>query len=200
LSGSERKAVRSAKGITVVDCGSSKTPEIVAILARQVSAVCTVALRDANGHRFDESDAVVISGGPLLFTEARAAGTLRASFDFIAGLERPCLGICLGHQAIGIQRGARVYLGEERRAEERIRVETAHPLFAGFPQTVTLREDHCEGIDLPDGFECLASSDAYAVEAMADDERRLYGVQFHPEVSGALGSRLLENFAAGLCD
>ena len=136
----------------------------------------------------------MISGGPLLFTKSADARTLAGRFEFIGSLRVPCLGICLGHQAIGIQRGANVYLGEERRAEENLSVDTKHPLFQGFSETVTLREDHCEGIGLPAGFRCLASSQFYPVEAMADDEARLYGVQFHPEVSGPPGVRLLENF------
>jgi len=191
--------VKSAKHIAVVDCGSAKTPDIEAIIAACGARVDLIALEDANGHGFRGSDAVVVSGGASLFTEPSGAEALKARFDFITRLEIPCLGICLGHQAIGIHCGARVYLGEARRAEEQIRIETQHALFEGFPDTVTLREDHCEGIDLPSGFKCLASSASYPVEAMADDGRRLYGVQFHPEVSGELGARLLDNFVRRLC-
>lgn len=191
--------MKASKRITVVDCGSLKTKDIAAILAECACRVDIIALADANRHPFGDRDAVVISGGPLLLTQPDMAEALAGTFDFIPQLETPCLGICLGHQAIGLQYGSRIFLGEERRAEEQIRIETGHPLFAGFPKLATLREDHCEGIELADGFERLAWSDAYAVEAMADDGRRLYGVQFHPEVSGALGERLLENFVTRLC-
>jgi GMP synthase-like glutamine amidotransferase len=191
--------VKSAKRITVIDCGSVKTNDIAAILAGCGCTVDIVALDDVNRHPLSAGDAVVISGGPLLFTEPGTAGTLAGKFDFIADLETACLGICLGHQAIGLQRGARVYRGAERRAEEHIRIETGHPLFEGFPKMATLCEDHCEGVELPNGFERLAWSDAYPVEAMADDGQRLYGVQFHPEVSGELGVRLLRNFTTRLC-
>ena len=189
----------SLERIVLVDCGSDKTEDIAAILAGCVRSVEAVPLRHANRHGVNTADAVVISGGPLLFTDREVAPGLNAMFAFLTELKAPCLGICLGHQAIGTHYGARVYLGEARRSEERIRIECDHPLFKGFPDTVTLREDHCEGIDLPAGFRLLASSEAYPVEAMADDGRGLYGVQFHPEVSGELGRRLLKNFVGRLC-
>jgi GMP synthase (glutamine-hydrolysing) len=55
-------------------------------------------------------------------------------------------------------------------------------------------EDHCEAVGIPADFIHVAVSDATINEAMMHKERKLYGVQFHPEVSGMHGAVILENF------
>src|SRR5262245_47720342 len=170
--------------VAVVDCGSSKCDALVALVASAGAHAESVELARAAAI---QADAVVISGGPRLFT---AEPSLIDAFAFIDALSVPVLGICLGHQAIALRAGAKVYLGVERREPELVTLARSHPLLAGLPPSVTFVADHCEGITLPEGFECLASSQHYPVEIMACDPRRLYGVQFHPEVSGAAGQTL----------
>jgi len=148
-----------------------------------------IALEDAR--QALEADAVVISGGPHLFT---AEPSLIDAFAFIDDLRVPTLGICLGHQAIALRAGAQVFLGPERREAETIHIVQRHPLVDALPKDVTFVADHCEGVTLPDGFVRVASSSHYENEIIACDERRLYGVQFHPEVSGDTGLTLLTSF------
>jgi GMP synthase-like glutamine amidotransferase len=78
------------------------------------------------------------------------------------------------------------------------------PLFDGLPPAMTMRCAHyCEVKRLPPGFEVLACSGHSPIEAMRHVDRPLYGVQFHPEKYEAPwldGKRLLENFAAIVCD
>jgi GMP synthase-like glutamine amidotransferase len=180
--------------ITAIDCDSSKFPEIVDILTNAGGDCQAIPLDSANATDFEDTDGVVISGGPHLFTDAESADTLLAKFTFLDNLDCPAFGICLGYQAIAIRRGARVFLGEARRETDAIRMVTTHPLMAGIPDGTHFREDHCEGVDLPEGFTRLGASEHYEAEAIADDRRRQYGVQFHPEVSGEPGRQLLTNF------
>jgi GMP synthase-like glutamine amidotransferase len=188
--GRERRAASMMTlRVTVVDCGSKKVAAIGSMLEEAGARVDVVALDDVAESA--SADALVISGGPRLFTSEPG---LIDAFAFVDSARVPVLGICLGHQAIALRHGARVFLGPERRQSETIVRAVAHPLMAGLPTQSEFVEDHCEGITLPTGFVALASSSHYDVEVMASDVRRLYGVQFHPEVSGPAGQRLLSNF------
>ncbi len=154
----------------------------------------TVPLAAANGHVLTGAGAVVISGGPSLFTDPGVGATLHGQLAFVDRLAQPVLGICLGHQGLGARAGVRVHRGTERRCAERIVPCEEHPLFAGLPDAFPMVADHCEGIPLPPGWRLLASSAHYPVEAMASQRLPHLGVQFHPEVSGEPGRRLLHNF------
>lgn len=179
--------------IISIDCNSSKFQNIVEILESAGAQCRVVPLPLANDTYFDDCDAVVISGGPHLFTDA-GAETLREQFEFLGSLSCPVFGICLGHQAMALHHGAGVYLGEPRRETDAITLTGEHQLLDGIPDGASFREDHCEGIELPEGFTVLGWSAHYPVEIMADDQRCWYGVQFHPEVSGDVGRQLLSNF------
>lgn len=177
--------------VTLVDCGSSKVPDLRAMIEAAGSRVFTVSL--AHARTAPAADAVVISGGPRLFT---AEPALVEELAFIDALDVPALGICLGHQAIALRHGAEVYLGAARRGPETIRIAMGHPLLMGLGPEPVFTQDHCEGVTLPDGFVCLASSEHYPVEILACDRLRLYGVQFHPEISGEAGLTVLANFVS----
>lgn len=180
--------------ITIIDCGSSRVPEIKDKVLTVGANASVIKLDDACASDLNRSDGVVISGGPLLFTDPATGKALISRFGFLDQLQVPVLGICLGHQAIGLRYGAEVFRDTERRKSEEVKIEKDHPLFNGFNDAVEFTTDHCEGITLPDGFVRLASSKYYGVEAMADDSKQLYGVQFHPESSGETGEKLFQNF------
>lgn len=180
--------------ICLVDCGSRKVPQIRQILKAAGCQVVTVKLELANQFQFEHSSGVVISGGDRLFTGVHCDQTLGELFAFVDTLTLPTLGICLGHQAIALRHGAVPYLGPERRTQETIHLLSEHALFRNIQSPSLFRTDHCEGVPLPLGFCRLATSEAYTVEAMACLTKPLFGVQFHPEVSGLPGEILLCNF------
>ncbi|MGE3067054.1 MAG: glutamine-hydrolyzing GMP synthase, partial [Hyphomicrobiaceae bacterium] len=140
--------------------------------------------------------AVILSGGPASVTEM---GTPRApDWVFTSGL--PVLGICYGEQTMVAQLGGEVEGGHHRefgRAE--IEVQSDNALFAdvwkrGERDTVWM--SHGDRVTrLPEGFKVVAVSQGAPFAAIADEKRKLYAVQFHPEVAHTpRGSALLGNF------
>lgn len=180
--------------LVLVDCDSKKVCDLRNILEGLCDTISVIHMNNAAGVDWDHVDGLVISGGPHLFTDVEKGAELRATFNFLKTLELPVLGICLGHQAIGICHGASVYKGPENRKPVSIKIEKHHSIFDGIPSGTQFGEDHCEGITLPENFELLASSMDYPVEAMVSKTRPIIGVQFHPEISGEPGRILLGNF------
>ena len=132
-------------------------------------------------------------------------------FDVIKRASQPILGVCGGHQQIALAYGSEVGLmerlepGEGYQGAKRERgffpVEnTGEGLFKGLPSTVTVWHSHCDEVkQLPDGFRCTASNETCAIQAMQQKGRRVYGVQFHPELfdeDHPEGRQIVENFLA----
>jgi len=141
--------------------------------------------------------ALVISPGPCTPAEA---GCSVDAVRTLAG-RMPILGVCLGHQVIAAAGGGRVI-----RAREPIHGRTSQVhhdgqgLFAGVPTPFAACRYHSLVVDetaLPAGLRITARTNDGTVMAVADAERRLYGVQFHPEsILTEHGFRILGNFLA----
>ncbi|MEP6842133.1 MAG: glutamine-hydrolyzing GMP synthase, partial [Pseudolysinimonas sp.] len=150
--------------------------------------------------------AIVLSGGPSSVYE-------EGSPDLDPGvleLGVPTLGICYGFQVMAQQLGGEVApTGLREYGSTAVRLSTPggvlanQKLLAGQPAEQTAWMSHGDSVvKAPEGFEVLATSDATPVAAFASDARKLYGVQWHPEVKHSeFGQRVLENFlhdAAGI--
>jgi len=138
---------------------------------------------------------IILSGGPASVYEP-GAPTLDPGL-FAAGV--PILGICYGHQLMAQLLGGVVEPGATREyGHARIRIEVGEGdnLFAGIAPDQTCWMSHGDRVaELPAGFRPLAVSADGVIAAMGAPERKLYGVQFHPEVSHTpFGSSLLHNF------
>ncbi len=142
---------------------------------------------------------IIFSGGPASVYDEGAP----LPDPEILDLGIPVLGICYGLQIIAYQRGGAVDPGARRefgRAD--VVVEDNRNLFAGFDlAAMPVWMSHGDALTrLPDGFERLARSGNAPISAIGDPARRIYGVQFHPEVAHTpRGGEILRNFAFEIC-
>jgi len=196
--------------------GQGESPrDIRAALARLVPAIPVVTDRytEVSPRRVAElaPSHIVLSGQPSPW-DLYAAADLAGVFEVIRTDDRPILGICGGLQQIALAYGAPVGLIERiapgvgyegaRRIRGFFDVElgTRDGLFAGLGSTVGVWESHCDEVkSVPDDFELVASSRECRIEAVRHRVRRLFGVQFHPELFDAdhpAGQTILDNFLA----
>ena len=135
---------------------------------------------------------LILSGGPTSVYEDDL-GLSKELLD----LDIPILGICWGHQFIAHSLGGKVEYGDMGEyGYSEVVVDSEDTLFKGMPPKFRAWVSHRdEVIKLPEGFESLAHSNTCKIEAMAHKNKKIFGVQFHPEVFHTKGGKiLLQNF------
>lgn len=139
----------------------------------------------------DKLCGIILTGGP----DSVYAENAKACSDEIFALGVPILGICYGMQYIAKKFGGKIAAADVREYG-RVAIEMkAHPLLDGLDSGIAWM-NHNDSVTLaPEGFDAIAKTDVCPVAAFADDERRLYGVQFHAEVTHMPNGRLIfKNF------
>lgn len=178
--------------ILIINCGSQKTPYIEQAVDLQMDFK-TVGLFDATAESAKDVQGIIISGAPILITEVDTLPYLE-QLSWILNANIPVLGICFGHQILGLLHDANAARQMEDRDWQTIEALEEHPLFDKLPMEFQMVEDHCESISVPRDFKLLAVSDVCVNEAMYHKTKSFFGVQFHPEVSGNQGTLIIENF------
>lgn len=179
--------------ITIINFGSTKTPHIRSVVRELGYEAEEKNWKDFSAADYGKQEKIIFSGSPTYLTEVDHTPYIER-YSCIKEGEVPVLGICFGHQVMGILHGAKIFRGDAIRVEVDIHVVKEDKLFAGLSPTTRMAEDHTEGISLPPSFIHLAYSNDYAIEAMRHPHLPLWGTQFHPEVSGENGKKLIENF------
>jgi GMP synthase (glutamine-hydrolysing) len=187
--------------VLIVDFGSQVT-QLIARRVRESGVYCEIHPYDKVEAILDDfaPKAVILSGGPASTTEEESPRVSKRVFE----LGVPVLGVCYGEQTMVRELGGEVEGGHHRefgRAE--IVIARESPLFAGIGAV-----DHCEPVwmshgdritSIPEGFEVIATSEGSPFAAIADEKRRFYGVQFHPEVVHTpRGAAIYRNFTHGI--
>ena len=197
----------SHKKILILDFGSQYT-QLIARRVREAGVYCELHPCDAQeGFIRDFSPSgIILSGGPQSVT---AEDTLRAP-DIVFSLGVPVLGICYGMQTMAAQLGGEVEMGAVREfgyAEVRARGHSA--LLSGIEDRqdaegkgfLDVWMSHGDKVTaLPPGFSVIASNAATPIAGMADEDRKFYALQFHPEVTHTLkGKEIISRFVHEIC-
>ncbi|HYG29585.1 MAG TPA: glutamine-hydrolyzing GMP synthase [Allosphingosinicella sp.] len=188
--------------ILIVDFGSQVT-QLIARRVREAGVYSEIVpfSRALEALERMRPKGVILSGGPASVTLADSPRADPALFE--AGL--PMLGICYGQQLMAEQLGGRVVAGDHSEfGRAFIEIEESCALFDGLWQPGERHQvwmSHGDKVDaLPPGFRTVAVSEGAPFAASADDARRMYGVQFHPEVVHTPdGARLIANFVRHVC-
>ncbi|MGP1418764.1 MAG: glutamine-hydrolyzing GMP synthase [Sphaerochaetaceae bacterium] len=140
---------------------------------------------------------LIFSGGPCSVSEP---GSPRPDSD-IFSLGIPILGICYGLQVLAIENGAEVSPPKRREyGLTELKLTAASPLLKGMTSSQVWMSHGDSVSSLPAGFRAIARTENCELCAIEDSARKLYGVQFHPEVVHSVqGKTLLRNFVRDIC-
>ncbi|SFC56516.1 GMP synthase (glutamine-hydrolyzing) [Polaromonas sp. OV174] len=197
--------------ILILDFGSQVT-QLIARRVRDAHVFCEVHPCDVTDDWVREYakdgslKGIILSGSHASVTEDSTDRAPQAVFE----LGLPVLGICYGMQTMAQQLGGKVETGHMREfgsADVRARGHTA--LFKDIADYTTAEGQgmldvwmsHGDKVtEMPPGFKLMASTDSCPIAGMADEERRFYAVQFHPEVTHTKqGDAILRRFVLGIC-
>ena len=193
--------------ILILDFGSQVT-QLIARRVREAHVYCEVHPCDVSNDFVKDfaADGIILSGSHASVYEAETDSAPQAVFE----LGVPVLGICYGMQTMAQQLGGKVEAGHKREfGYAQIRARGHSALFRDI-QDETNAEGHGlidvwmshgdKVTELPTGFKVIASNDTTPIAAMADETRKFYAVQFHPEVTHTKqGQAMLERFVLEIC-
>lgn len=193
--------------ILILDFGSQYT-QLIARRVRETNVYCELHPYDADEGfiRSFAPEGIILSGGPASVTEDETPRAPQIVFE----LGVPVLGICYGMQTMAAQLGGAVENATHREfgyAEVRARGHSA--LLRDIQDRVNddghglldVWMSHGDKVtNLPPGFKVIASNAATPIAGMADEDRRFFGVQFHPEVTHTLqGKAIIDRFVHDVC-
>ena len=187
--------------ILILDFGSQYT-QLIARRVREAQVYCEIHpfnMKLKKAKAFDPKG-IILSGGPSSIYDKGAPVADKA----VLGLGVPVLGICYGMQYMTyVLKGMVAKAREREYGNAYITIKDSRSLFHGFNrrQEEIVWMSHGDRIDeMPQDFKVLASSKNSPIAAMADPSRKLFGVQFHPEVAHTpKGMRILKNFLFRVC-
>ena len=186
------------QSIVVLDFGAQYSQLIARRIREQnvfsVVLPCSAPLEEIRSH---SPLGIILSGGPSSVYDAEAPPTDPG----VLQLGLPVLGICYGLQFMVHTLGGKVRAADKREyGHAQVEIQNACRLFEGLPTKLSVWMSHGdEAVELPAGFQLVASSPS-AVAAIAAPERKMWAVQFHPEVHHTQsGTDILRNFALNIC-
>lgn len=185
--------------ILIIDFGGQYN-QLIARRVREHNVYCEILPFNTPAEKIlsRKPDGIIFTGGPNSVYQENAPEV--SDELFTAGI--PILGICYGDQLIAKKLGGHVEGAEIREyGNVRFKADINSHLFKGMQEESICWMSHTDHISkVPEGFKVIASSDNCTNAAMADENRKIYGVQFHPEVRHTeYGNKIIENFLFKVC-
>ncbi len=189
--------------ILIIDFGSQVT-QLIARRVREAKVYCEIHPYNKINAAFLDKFApkgIILSGGPSSVTEGHSPRVDKVVFDY--GV--PLFGICYGQQLMCEMLGGKVESSKHREfGRAYINIKTDSHLFSGVWQKgkdYQVWMSHGDRVEkLPDGFEVIAVSEGAPCAAVANEKKKIYAMQFHPEVTHTPeGAKILSNFVHKIC-
>lgn len=186
--------------IIIADFGGQYN-QLIARRVRDMNVYCEVvpytkALEKAKELK---PEGIIFTGGPNSVYLENAPKIEKEIYE----LGIPVLGLCYGMQIMAHTLGGKVVKGKEKEfGKTETKVDNSSKLFKDLEEDQITWMSHIDQVvELPDGFEKIAGTKNTKIAAMANEERRLYGMQYHPEVNHTEhGLNMLENFLFNICE
>ncbi len=185
--------------ILIFDFGSQYT-QLIARRVREANVYCEILPFNADLSKYANAKIAgyILSGGPASLADADSPRLPKSFFE----TDKPILGICYGLQLL-----ADVYGGQLKRSDTReygrshLSILGESPILKGVPSGSQVWMSHGDSVaQMPPGFHVIASTETLRVAAVAHEARRIYGVQFHPEVHHTdAGKTVINNFLFDIC-
>jgi GMP synthase (glutamine-hydrolysing) len=184
--------------ILVVDFGAQYN-QLIARRVREANVYCEVVHCSISPAEIKAKNpkGIIFSGGPSVVYEENAPTIDKGVFE----LGIPILGICYGAQLIVHLTGGRVEAAVQREYGKKDLMVKPHAIFTHVPASTTCWMSHTyQAAEMPEGYEIIASTDHCPVAAFANDIKKIYGFQYHPEVMHTPeGTKMLRNFLYEIC-
>ena len=185
--------------VLVLDFGGQYN-QLIARRVRDLKVYCDLKPCDMTVEEIREYApiGIIFTGGPNSVYDPASPHVDPAVFT----LGIPVLGICYGCQLIAYTLGGKVeHAAASEYGRRTFTFRKASPLSAGVPETSVCWMSHTDHVtQVPAGFDVLAETESCPVTVFGSEERKIYGIQFHPEVvHSEYGNKLLENFLYRVC-
>ena len=185
--------------ILILDFGGQYN-QLIARRVRECNVYSEVVPYDISIEKIKQKNpkGIIFTGGPASVYEEDSPRCAEEIFD----LGIPILGICYGMQLMAYTLGGKVSRADKREyGTTEVSIDNSSPLLQGFKETNGFLMSHTVYVEnVPDGFKKIGSTSSCPNAAMENPEKKLYGIQFHPEVNHSInGIQVIKNFLFNIC-
>ncbi len=192
--------MKSNELILILDFGGQYN-QLIARRVRECNVYSEVVPFNITLEKIKEKNpkGIIFTGGPASVYGENSPKCADGIFE----LGIPVLGICYGMQLMSHTLGGKVTSASTREyGETNVNIDNSSPLFQGFGDKNIFLMSHTDYVEsVPDGFKRIGYTSVCPNAAMANDEKKLFGIQFHPEVNNSVnGTQVIKNFLYNICN